>query len=382
MKPIPILLSTLALCLGCATPGCAQIPVPPPAPQPQLLSSAALDQMLGPIALYPDPLLAQILPAATLPSEIVLADRYINSGGDPNQVAQQGWAPSVQALAEYPALLKWLDDNLAWTTALGQAFLYQQQDVMDSIQRLRAQAQALGNLQSTSQETVVNDEGDIEILPANPEVIYVPVYQPQVVYYQAPTFGAPYISFGVGLTVGAWLNHDFDWHAHQLIVWRGDHPRPADWWSRRPHDRPPPEQAHATVWRPRNPPGLASRNVDRGWAQRPAESTVTFIGTQAGQGQRRPASAPPAQRAAPAPVQRAPQAPQQNHARPASGALIGIESARQTHQDSARGQASRQAISRPAPAAARPAPAPARPAAPARSAPPTRSPSPSGAGRR
>ena len=77
-----------------------------------------------------------------------------------------------------------MDDNLAWTTALGQAFLYQQQDVMDSIQRLRAQAQALGNLQSTPQENVIADNGTIEIVPANPQVIYVPVYQPDVVYYQ------------------------------------------------------------------------------------------------------------------------------------------------------------------------------------------------------
>ena len=152
----------------------------------QLRSSAELDQMLGPIALYPDPLIAQILPAATLPSEIVLADRYVNGGGDPNLIDQQPWDPSVKALARYPTVLKWMDDNLAWTTALGQAFLAQQQDVMDSIQRLRAQAQALGNLQSTPQENVVADDGTIEILPADPQMIYVPVYQPDMVYFQQP----------------------------------------------------------------------------------------------------------------------------------------------------------------------------------------------------
>ena len=124
--------------------------------------------MLGPIALYPDPLIAQILPAATQPSEIAVVDRYLSIGGDPNVIDQQLWDPSVKALARYPTVLKWMDDNLAWTTALGQAFLAQQQDVMDSIQRLRAQAQALGNLQSTPQENVIADNGDIEILPANP----------------------------------------------------------------------------------------------------------------------------------------------------------------------------------------------------------------------
>ena len=179
MKRILILLSTLAAGAGAVISALAQMPVPPPAPVVQLRSGPELDQMLGPIALYPDPLIAQILPAATLPSEIVLADRYVSGGGDPNLIDQQPWDPSVQALARYPALLSWLDDNLAWTTALGQAFLYQQQDVMDSIQRLRAQAQALGNLQSTPQENVVMDDGTIEILPANPEVIYVPVYQPE-----------------------------------------------------------------------------------------------------------------------------------------------------------------------------------------------------------
>ena len=109
-----------------------------PAYQP--LSGEQLDQLLGPIALYPDPLIAQILPASTLPTQIVMADRYISGGGDPNQIDQQPWDASVQALARYPNVLKWMDDNLNWTTELGQAFLNQQQDVMDSIQRLRQSA--------------------------------------------------------------------------------------------------------------------------------------------------------------------------------------------------------------------------------------------------
>ena len=144
-----------------------------------------LDQLLGPIALYPDPLIAQILPASTLPTQIVLADRYVSGGGDPNQIDQQPWDPSVQALARYPSVLKWMDDNLNWTTELGQAFLNQQPDVMDSIQRLRQSAYNLGNLQSTPQQQVINDGGDIEIVPADPQVIYVPVYQPDQVYYQS-----------------------------------------------------------------------------------------------------------------------------------------------------------------------------------------------------
>src|SRR5271170_2467010 len=116
----------------------AQMTVPPPMPAYQFLAAAQLDQLLGPIALYPDPLIAQILPASTMPTQVVLADRYISGGGDPDQIDQQPWDPSVQALARYPSVLKWMDDNLNWTTELGQTFLNQQQDVMDSIQRLRA----------------------------------------------------------------------------------------------------------------------------------------------------------------------------------------------------------------------------------------------------
>jgi hypothetical protein len=343
----------------------AQMPVPPPAPEAQPRSGAELDQMLGPVALYPDPLIAQLLPAATLPSEIVLADRYVNGGGDPNLIDQQPWDPSVQALARYPTVLKWMDDNLAWATALGQAFLAQQQDVMDSIQRLRAQAQALGNLQTTPQENVVADPGSIEILPADPQMLYVPVYQPDMVYFQRP-FGSPFISFGLGFAVGGWLNYDFDWRNHHLIVWGHDLPRPADWWFRRPGERPRVEMTHAAIWHPSNHPGPAAPGLDRGWDSRPVRSTVTVVGSQP-----RPAEAPRARPANVAPVrstvtviggQSKPAAAPRS--RPASGALIGVQSSHQTQQFSSRGQASRQTItSRPA-APASHSSAPAHSAAP------------------
>ena len=381
MKRIALLLILLAGLAGTFTQALAQFAVPPPAPVVQLLSAPELDQLLGPIALYPDPLLAQILPAATLPSEIVLADRYVNGGGDPNLIVQQPWDPSVQALARYPTLLKWLDDNLAWTTALGQAFLYQQQDVMDSIQRLRVQAQALGNLQSTPQENVVMDDGDIEILPANPEVIYWPVYQPDVVYVQR-SYGAPFVSFGVGLTIGSWLNHDCDWHNHDIMVWGPDRPRPTNWWFRRPIERPKAEASHAAVWQPRDRSALASRDLDRGWGSRPAPSTVTVIGTQSRPApstvtvigsQSRPtpgavtiieSQSRPPEHPAPTILQHPAEA---THSKPASGALIGIESAHQTAQFSTRGQESREkAISRPAAEAPHSA-APAHEAAPTHS---------------
>ncbi|HWV98719.1 MAG TPA: DUF3300 domain-containing protein [Candidatus Acidoferrum sp.] len=268
-------------------------PAPPPAPVAPIRSAAELDTMLAPIALYPDPLLAQLLPAATLPEQVVLADRYWREGGDINQIDAQPWDNSLKALARYPATLKMLDDNLAWTTDLGQAFLNQPADVMDSVQRLRAQALALGNLRSTPQQSVVVSGGIIEILPATPQVIYVPVYQPEVVYVRPPP--APdrfYISFGAGMVVGAWLNHDCDWRGHEVIVWHHDHPRPEDWWQRPPERRERPTvvnnvtvvnnttinnttivNQNVTVWRPKTHAAVADRG-DRGWGKQDIRPTA------------------------------------------------------------------------------------------------------------
>jgi hypothetical protein len=246
----------------------AQTAVPPPSPAYQPYSDQQLDQLLGPIALYPDPLLALILPASTLPTEIVLADRYVAGGGDPDQIEQQPWDASVQGLAHYPTVLKWLDDNLTWTTEVGNAFLNQQTDVMASIQRLRASAQNLGNLQSTPQQQVSDDGGDIEIVPVDPDEIYVPDYQPDQVFYQS---GGPFITFGIGFAIGGWLNCDFDWYHRDLIVWGRDHPRPANWWRESRDQRAIVLASHTTVWRPVNHPGVGSASRgDRGWINNPA----------------------------------------------------------------------------------------------------------------
>lgn len=246
----------------------AQDAAPPPMPATPTFDSAQLDQLLGPVALYPDPLLSILLPAATQPSEIVMADRYISNGGDPNAADQQGWDPNVAALAHYPEVLKWMDDNLNWTTQVGQAFQAQQQDVMDSVQRLRTDAYNLGNLQSTPQQQVVDDNGYIEILPANPDDLYVPDYQPQQVYYQAP-YGPPYITFGVGFVIGPWLCCDFDWWHHRFVYWDHDHPRPAGWWHESPGQRAGYFSQHTTTaWNPANHPTLSGyHGIDRGYAQ-------------------------------------------------------------------------------------------------------------------
>lgn len=150
----------------------------------QSLNSAELAELLGPIALYPDALVALILPAATVPSDVVLGARYIRSNGDPDRVDNQPWDESVRALVRYPDVLSWMNENLEWTASVGEAFVEQPADVMNAIQSLRAQAQAVGNLKDTSQQRVVVREEVIRIIPADPEIIYVPRYDPEVVFVE------------------------------------------------------------------------------------------------------------------------------------------------------------------------------------------------------
>ena len=147
-----------------------------------------LDQMLAPIALYPDSLLAQILVAATYPLQVVQADRWIkqnkNLKGDQlnDALDNMNWDLSVKALAPFPQVLSMMSEKLDWTQKLGDAFLAQQADVMDTIQKLRARAKAQGNLQTTKEQQVTVQEQTIVIEPASPTVVYVPAYNPAVIY--------------------------------------------------------------------------------------------------------------------------------------------------------------------------------------------------------
>ncbi len=249
MKTIVSLI--LMLGLGALT-ACAQDEVAPPTPQYQSLSDAQLQQLLGPIALYPDPLIGVMLPASTLPTQIVMVDRYISGGGDPSQLDPAQYDQNVIALAHYPDVLKWMDDNLNWTTQLGQTFLNQQQDVINAIQELRTTAYNLGNLQSTPQMQVINDNGFIEILPTNPDNLYVPEYQPNQVYNQPPS-GPAYISFSVGYIIGPWLCSDFDWHRRHLVCWGHTYPRPTNWWHCTPTQRTTYYAYHTSIWKPAHP---------------------------------------------------------------------------------------------------------------------------------
>ena len=195
-------------------------PAPGQGPAPAPLSSDQLDSLVAPIALYPDALVAQVLAAATNPDQITYADDWLAQNRNLTGTAlgqavdQQSWDPSVKALTQFPSVLDNLAHNLSWTSSLGQAFANQQSDVMAAVQAMRAKAQAAGTLQSNSQITVTQPASTtIVIQPANPQVVYVPQYNPAVVYgapvvvpmYVAPplpvaSFG---LYFGSGISIGA-----------------------------------------------------------------------------------------------------------------------------------------------------------------------------------
>jgi hypothetical protein len=184
-----------------------------------------LDGLLAPIALYPDPLLAQLLPASTYATEVADAEAWLRSGGDLSSIDEQDWAESVRAIAHYPNILQMMAENMDWTANLGDAFLNQPEDVTNSIQRLRWRARAEGNLLSNAEQSVIIDGDYIEIVPAQPQYVYVPQYDPSIVYFQAPTASiSPFITFGFGMAIGGWLSMDFDWGHHHVIYHGWDRP--------------------------------------------------------------------------------------------------------------------------------------------------------------
>ena len=224
----------------------AQSPQPAAAPTQALLKPAELDQMLAPIALYPDPLLTQVLIAATYPLEVVQGDRWAkantNLKGDAltAALAKQGWDDSIKSLVQVPTVLAMMAEQLDWTQKLGDAMLAQQADVMDSVQRLRQRAQDNGKLQSGKEQTVSvkteNNTRYIVIEPTSPDQLYVPYYEPAAVYgtwpypdyapyYFAPPVGyfprgllATGVAFGAGLAVGYWRWGNCDWGRHNINV--------------------------------------------------------------------------------------------------------------------------------------------------------------------
>jgi hypothetical protein len=195
---------------------------PTPA-EPEKHTPEYLDQLLAPIALYPDPLIALILPGSTMPTDIVLAARFAREHAELSKIDDQPWDDSVKALARYPDVILWMDENLEWTTDLGEAYTDHAPNVLEAIQRLRAKAKANGNLVDTDEQKIDVEDADIIILPANPEAIYIPSYDPEVVYVQPPVVGGPpLVVFGPRLGVGPWLHLGLVWPRRGIYLgdWR------------------------------------------------------------------------------------------------------------------------------------------------------------------
>ncbi len=262
-----ILVSLLSLALVLAPPTVSAYPdqqpppppaqAPPPQDQPEQAPPAQaatymqqtpeqLQQLVAPIALYPDSLVAQILAASTFPDQVVEADRWLQEHPDlkgealANAADQQPWDPSVKALTAFPSVLGNMDKNLSWTSSLGDAYYNQQQAVMDAIQVMRQRATDAGNLKTTPQQTVTTQGSMIVIQPTSPDIVYVPAYNPWLVYgYDIPPwpgwypypgiwFGGPFLSFGIGFGVGffggfgwGWPHWGFDWHRHAVLFNHG-----------------------------------------------------------------------------------------------------------------------------------------------------------------
>ena len=210
--------------LASTAPAIAQTetqPAPPPsASAPR--SAADLEKLVAPMALYPDPLIAIMLPAAAYPVEIVQAARFVANTNNLATLDDQPWDANVKAVAKFPTVIQYMSDELGWTAQLGQAFVQQPSELMDAIQSLRTQAQSAGTLQTTPQQLVIVTNAVVErtyenqivfvtntvvqIVPASPQVIYVPVYNPVVVYAPPPTYvyspATPLIFFGAGIACG------------------------------------------------------------------------------------------------------------------------------------------------------------------------------------
>jgi uncharacterized membrane protein YgcG len=213
---------------------------PPAAPVNQ--SPQELQQLVAPIALYPDALVAQILAASTYPTQIVEADRWMQRHtelkGDKlaKEVDKQDWDPSVKAMTQFPSVLENMDKNLSWTSSLGEAYVSQPDDVTNAVQTMRREAQNAGHLNSNEQESVTTQGNTIVIEPANPEVVYVPAYDPWLVYgvpivaypgwYPVPGifWDGLGFSFGIGFDIGffggfgwGWGHWGYDWHGHRAF---------------------------------------------------------------------------------------------------------------------------------------------------------------------
>ncbi|HVZ94680.1 MAG TPA: DUF3300 domain-containing protein [Phycisphaerales bacterium] len=249
-----------------------------PAPGDKL-SDADLEELLAPIALYPDTLLANVLAAAVYPDEIQRAAQFVeeNPNATPDEIELQEFEPPVKAIAEVSTVIKMLVKYPDWTAAIGQAYLLQAADVMDAVQRLRAKAKANGALESTPQQVVVQDGSTIMIEPPTPDVVYVPVYDPDVVYVTSYVPRTVFVGFSVGFAVRPVFHGVFcDWHHHWIgWGWRRPHWGPDHRFDHWHHPRPGDE---FRPWRP----NVAKVRPSRLWHEGGAREFHRFRGAETG----------------------------------------------------------------------------------------------------
>lgn len=244
-----------------------------PVAQAAAQTSETLEQLVAPIALYPDALVAQILAASTYPAEVVEAWRWmqghpgLNGQELANAVNPQPWDPSVKALTQFPSVLDSMNRNLAWTSALGDAYVNEPEDVLNAVQMLRQRAQAAGSLQSTSEQTVTTQGQAIAIDPTEPDLVYVPEYDPWLVY-GAPLaaypgwvgvpgiyYAGPDLYFDLGLGAGLFAGFGWGWHDWGF-----------DWRHRRMTYNHAPYISHSRTFANRHAPDQRRAQIDRGAA--------------------------------------------------------------------------------------------------------------------
>lgn len=254
--------------MGSTSPGVAATPAALPS-QPVPPGASELELLAQPIALHPDPLLAVILPASVYPLEIVQAARFVRDTNNLTRLAEQPWDDKVKAVAQYPEVIAMMNDDIDWTTKLGQAFLNQPLELMNAIQSLRGRAQTSGALKTTPQQVVTSANAVvermydgkvvyvtntvIEVRPASTNVLYVPTYNPSTVYVDDNDGAEAVIGFGVALGMTAIIANNCDWY-YGGCYW-GHYPPPPPHYP--PPYHPPPGTPPPTGGRPpgERPPG-------------------------------------------------------------------------------------------------------------------------------
>lgn len=358
----------------------AATPAPPPS-APAKRSAADLEKLVAPIALYPDSLIATILPASVYPLEIVQAARFVADTNNLTKLDAQPWDQNVKAVARIPEVITKMNDELTWTMDLGDAFLAQDKDVMDTIQDLRAKAQQVGTLKTTPQQvvTVTNEIIEktveqqvvfvtntvVQIQPSNPQVVYVPTYNPYTVYYPPPAYVynpyAPAVTFAAGVAVGAIIANNCDWY-HGGCYHGGDVDIDIDRNVNRDSNRNANRNTSGqTKWQPdqsrlskSGTPTASSRSKKaRGWSggatpstgsvgARPSTGTPSASRPTTPSSANRPSSSPATSRSSPSPST-SPSRSDSSYSRSSSSrsAFGGMSSGASAHNYSSRGNSSR-----------------------------------------